>query len=139
MVVSQPEGAILAQAVVDVQQAWPGLRGHIIRQHLQINPETHTLPAVGPADRHLGTVTPWEGLFCCGDWVRHSSPAFFLERACVTGIEAANHVLRSHEMQPWNLLPDLPPEPFVSWIEKQLLKGRRRVRKKLNKARAIIV
>jgi carotenoid phi-ring synthase / carotenoid chi-ring synthase len=129
-VLSQPEGAILAQAVVDVQQAWPELRGHVIGQHLQINPATHTLPAVGPADRHLGTVTPWVGLFCAGDWVQHSSPAFFLERACVTGIAAANEVLAAHGLQTWKLIDYLPPEPFVGWIEKLMKRGRAHRREK---------
>jgi len=77
-VLSQPEGAILAQALVDVQQAWPELRGHVIGQHLQINPESHTLPAVGPADRQLGIVTPWEGLFCGGTVLRRGLGAAFL-------------------------------------------------------------
>ena len=125
-VLVQPEGAILAQAVVDVQQAWPELRGHLIGQHLQINPGTHTLPAVGPADRHLGTITPWPGLFCAGDWVRHPSPAFFLERACVTGIAAANAVLESQGLPAWHLIDYLPPEPFVGWIEILMRRGRAR-------------
>ncbi len=56
-VLAQPQGVLLAQAVVDVQQAWPELRGHIIGQHLQLNPETHTLPEVGPVERHLGAET----------------------------------------------------------------------------------
>ncbi len=129
-VLAQPEGVLLAQAVVDVQQAWPELRGHIIGQHLQLNPETHTLPAVGPADRHLGIVTPWENLFCAGDWVRHPSPSFFLERACITGIEAANRVLETQGLQRWPLIGYLPPEPFVGWIEKLMRRGRERRRRK---------
>ena len=124
-VLGQPEAVLLAQAVVDVQQAWPELRGHIIGQHLQINPETHTLPSVGPTDRHLGTITPWDGLFCAGDWVRHPSPAFFLERACVTGIEAANAVLASRDLDSWKLIDYLPPELFVGRIEKLMRIGRR--------------
>ena len=124
-VLGQPEAVLLAQAVVDVQQAWPELRGHIIGHHLQINPETHTLPSVGPIDRHLGTITPWDGLYCAGDWVRHPSPAFFLERACVTGIEAANAVLASRDLDSWKLIDYLPPELFVGRIEKLMRLGRR--------------
>jgi len=129
-VLTQPEAVLLAQAVVDVQQAWPELRGHLIKQHLQLNPEIHTLPSVGPIDRHLGTTTPWQGLFCAGDWVRHTSPAFFLERACVTGISAANAVLDAHALEPWKLIEYLPPEPFVGWIEKLMRRGRRRRRER---------
>jgi len=132
-VLEQPEAVLLAQAIVDVQHAWPELRGNLIGQHLQINPETHTLPAVGPVERHLGTVTPWDGLFCAGDWVRHPSQAFFLERACVTGIEAANAVLTSRGLQSWLMIDCLPPEPFVGWIEKLMRRGRKKKREKRNR------
>jgi carotenoid phi-ring synthase / carotenoid chi-ring synthase len=129
-VLDQPDAALLAQAIQDVQQAWPELRGHRIKGHVQRNPATHTLPAVGPEEKHLGTHTPWEGLFCAGDWVYHPAPAFFLERACLTGIEAANAVLEKHALEPWPLLPYLPPEPFAAWIEHLMQRGRGRVRDK---------
>lgn len=129
-VVDQPDAALLAMATVDIYQAWPSLRGHRIGQHLQRNPETHTLPAVGPADRHLGVGTPWAGIFCAGDWVRDPTPAFFLERACVTGIKAANGVLAANGLESWPLLEYLPPEPFVGWIEKLMKRGRQRRREK---------
>ena len=121
---AQPDAVLLAQAIKDVQQAWPELQGHRIGQHLQRNPEMHTLPAVGPKEKYLGIETPWQNLFCAGDWVRHPAPAFFLERACLTGIEAANAVLTSRGLQKWTLVEYLPAEPFVAWIEKLMRKGR---------------
>ena len=126
-----PEAVLLAQAIKDVQQAWPELRDHRIGQHLQRNPETHTLPTVGPREKHLGIETPWESLFCAGDWVRHPAPAFFLERACLTGIEAANAVLAKRGLQKWALIEYLPAEPFVAWIEKLMRAGRRKRRQRL--------
>jgi isorenieratene synthase len=83
------------------------------------------LPAVGPKDKYLGIVTPWKNLFCAGDWVRHPAPSFFLERACLTGIEAANAILDAHGLKKFALLDYLPPEPFVAWIEKLLVRGRK--------------
>ena len=137
-VLAQPEAALLAQAIQDVQATWPELRGHRIKGHVQRNPDTHTLPAVGPEEKHLGTRMPWEGLFCAGDWVYHPAPAFFLERACLTGIEAANAVLEAHDLEPWPLLPYLPPEPFAAWIEHLMQRGRRRMRdKRKNKQGAL--
>jgi len=133
-VLVQPDAVLLAQAIQDVQAAWPELRGHRIYGHIQRNPATHTLPAVGPDDKHLGTVTLWEGLFCAGDWVRHPAPAFFLERACLTGIEAANAVLEARGLATWPTLPYLPPEPFAAWIEYLMQRGRRRVREKRGKS-----
>jgi isorenieratene synthase len=130
-VLAEPDATLLARAIGDVQQAFPELRGHRIGQHVQRNPETHTLPEVGAKDAWLGTVTPWKNLFCAGDWVRHPAPAFFLERACLTGIEAANEVLTSHGLEKFSLIEYLPAEPFVAWIERLMKQGRqkRRARK----------
>lgn len=127
---AQADAVLLTQAIRDVEQAFPELKGHRIGQHLQRNPETHTLPAVGPKDKHLGTETPWNDLFCAGDWVRHPAPSFFLERACLTGIEAANAVLTSRGLQPWTLMEYLPAEPFVAWIQKLMKAGRKKQRRK---------
>lgn len=128
---AQADAVLLAQAIKDVEQAFPELRGHRIGQHLQRNPETHTLPAVGAKEKYLGIETPWTNLFCAGDWVRHPAPSFFLERACMTGIEAANAVLASHGLEKWALIDYLPAEPFAAWIEKLMKAGRRRRKKKL--------
>ena len=62
--------------------------------------------------------------------MRHPSPAFFLERACVTGIEAANAVLTARSLPAWPLLDYLPPEPLAGWIEKVMKRGRHVMRKK---------
>jgi isorenieratene synthase len=128
--ITQPDATLLARAIADVQQTWPELRGHLIGQHLQRNAEVHTLPSVGAKEKHLGIVTPWRNLFCAGDWVRHPAPSFFLERACLTGIEAANAVLESRGLQKFALVDYLPAEPFVAWIERLMIKGRRARRKK---------
>lgn len=125
-----PDALLITQVLQEVTSVWPELRNARLGQHIQRNPETHTLPAVGPADRHPGTVTPWPGLFCAGDWVRHPSPSFFLERAVVTGISAANEALKLRGQPEWALLEPLPAEPFAGWIEKLMRQGRRRIREK---------
>ncbi len=127
---AQPDAVLITQAIKDVEQAFPELKGHRIGQHVQRNSETHTLPAVGPKAKHLGIETPWTNLFCAGDWVRHAAPSFFLERACLTGIEAANAVLASRGLQPFALIDYLPAEPFVAWIERLMMKGRKRRKQK---------
>jgi isorenieratene synthase len=105
---AQPDAILLTQAIKDVEQVFPELKGHRMGQHLQRNPETHTLPAMGPKEKYLGIETPWESLFCAGDWVRHPASSFFLERACMTGIEAANAVLTARGLQKWTLVDYLP-------------------------------
>jgi isorenieratene synthase len=122
---SEPDAALLARAISDVQAAFPELRGHRIYQLLQRNDATHTLFGLGPAEKHLGTVTPWPGIFCCGDWVRHPAPALFLERAVVTGMAAVNAVLKERGKDRWPILDHPEPESFVAGIEKLMKKGRR--------------
>jgi len=122
---AQPDAVLLARAITDAQQAWSGLRGHVIKSHLQRNDETHTLPEVG---NQLRIITPWENLFCAGDWVQHPMPSFFLERACATGIEAANVILEKRGLDKFALIEYLPAEPFVAWIEKLMVRGRKKRR-----------
>jgi isorenieratene synthase len=86
------------------------------------------LPALGARGTHLGIETPWENLFCAGDWVRHETPTFFLERACVTGIESANRVLSLCGQKVFDLQNYPPPEPPAAWIESLIIKGRRKRR-----------
>ncbi len=114
---AQPDAALLAQAIVDIGQAWPALKRHIIHTTLTRNDATHTLLDVGRPWEHLAVTTPWPNLFCCGDWVRDPNPALFLERACITGIKAANAVLAARSMAPWPILEPPEPEPPARFIE----------------------
>ena len=129
-VLTQPDAILVTNVITDFYRAFPELKGHLIAPYLQRNAATHTLPALGARGTHLGIDTPWENLFCAGDWVRHESPAFFLERACVTGIEAANRVLTARSVQLWDIKSPPPPEPLAAWIENLMMKGRKNRRKR---------
>lgn len=134
-VLNQADAVLLARAAADVQSAFPELRGHLIHQIIQRNEATHTLFGLGPPDKHLGIVTPWPQVYACGDWVRLKSPAFFLERACVTGLEAANAVLRSRNLPPWPVLEYAKPEPVAGAIER-LMRGGRGLARRLTRSRS---
>ena len=127
---AQTDVMLLTNVLTDFYRVFPALKGHLIKPHLQRNAATQTLPALGARGTHLGIETPWENLFCAGDWVRHETPAFFLERACVTGIEAANHVLASCGNEPFELQLYPPPEPLAAWIESIIMTGRKKRRKR---------
>ena len=101
---------LTSRALADFGRMYPALQGKLIHQTIRRNPATHTLFAVGTVADHLGVNTPWPGLYCCGDWVRHSTPALFLERACVTGLEAANAALKALALEPFPLVPHKKPE-----------------------------
>lgn len=123
-----PDATLLAQAILDIGRAWPELRSHLLHATLTRNPPTHTLLHVGQPEEHLGVITPWPGLFCCGDWVRDPSPALFLERACITGIQAANAALTATDRPPWPLLLAPPPEPLAAALELWMAGFRRTLR-----------
>jgi len=124
-ILAQTNAMLLTNVLTDFYRAFPELKGHLIKPILQRNAATHTLPALGARGTHLGIETPWENLFCAGDWVRHETPAFFLERACVTGIEAANRVLSLCGHEIFDLQNYPPPEPLAAWIESLIMKGRK--------------
>ena len=121
----QTDATLLAIAVRDVVKAFPELRGQLVHGALQRNPATHTLFYIGAASRHLGVVTPWPGLYCCGDWVRLDTPSLFLERSCVTGITAANEVLTVRGKPPAPLLAYPPTERTAAILEVALRDVRR--------------
>jgi carotenoid phi-ring synthase / carotenoid chi-ring synthase len=106
----EPDQVLLEKVTADFARIYPALKGKVIHRTLQRNSPSHTLFAIGTLAEHLGIRTPWPGLFCCGDWVRHPNPALFLERACVTGIEAANAVLLTQAQSPFPLERPARPE-----------------------------
>jgi hypothetical protein len=129
-VLKQADAVLLTNALADFYRAFPELKGHLIKPHVQRNAATHTLPALGARGTHLGIETPWENFFCAGDWVWMKNPSFFLERACVTGLEAANRVLSLCGKESFDVQPYPPPEPFAAWIEAMMMRGRKKRRQR---------
>jgi protoporphyrinogen oxidase len=130
-VLAQSDAVLITNVLTDFYRAFPELKGHLIKPHLQRNAATHTLPALGSRGTHLGVETPWENFFCAGDWVWLQNPSFFLERACVTGFEAANRVLALAGKEPFEMQSYPPPEPLAAWIESLIMQGRKTRRKNL--------
>ncbi len=129
-VLKQADAVLLTNVLTDFYRAFPELKGHLIKPHLQRNAATHTLPALGARGTHLGVDTPWENFFCAGDWVWLQNPSFFLERACMTGLEAANRVLTLCGKESFDVQPYPPPEPLAAWIEAMMMRGRKKRRRK---------
>lgn len=132
---AQPDAALLAHALSEITRTWPELRGHVVHSVLRRNPATHTLLHAGRPEDHLGIETPWPGIFCCGDWVRDPHPAMFMERACVTGIKAANAVLRAQGLTPWPLLALPRPEPLAWAVELAMRQARKALRTRARRKR----
>jgi carotenoid phi-ring synthase / carotenoid chi-ring synthase len=105
---------LVRRALSDITRIYPLLEGKAIQQTFRRNYPTHTLFTVGSLAQHLGVRTTWRGLYACGDWVRHTTPALFLERATVTGIHAANAVLETNNQSLFALVPPAKPEILAS-------------------------
>jgi isorenieratene synthase len=125
---ARPEAVILARAITDLYRAYPELRGHARQHSLQRNGATHSRLIVDRPERWLGVRTPWPHLWACGDWVRGPWPALFLERACVSGLEAANAVLGTLGLEPFPVMAYSRPEWLAGKMQGWLLGGRRLIR-----------
>jgi len=125
---SQPDAVLLARSITDVYRAYPELRGRVIRQTLQRNAATHTRLTIDRPERWLGVRTPWPNLWACGDWVRGPWPSLFIERACVSGVEAANAALDGMGLEPFPIAPYPEPEWLAAKIQNWLLGGRAFIR-----------
>lgn len=112
----EPDNVLIEKVTADFARIYPALTDKVVHRTFRRNSPTHTLFAIGTLAEHLGIRTPWPGLFCCGDWVRHPSPALFLERACVTGIEAANAVLQATDQLIFPLEPHRRPELLSRFV-----------------------
>jgi carotenoid phi-ring synthase / carotenoid chi-ring synthase len=120
-VLALPDAELLERTVADFGRIYPALAGKLLHKTIRRNPPNHTLFAIGTLSDHLGVRTPFPGLSCCGDWVRHTTGALFLERACITGIEAANAALHALGRPTYELVPHKPPELLArvvgGWVQ----------------------
>lgn len=108
-ILEQPDRVLLIRVADEVQRAFPELRGHFVQGDLRRNSRVQTAFRV-PTKDSLHLETPWPGVLACGDWVGYPSPAFWMERACVTGIAAANAVLEANGLEPFRIIPPREPE-----------------------------
>jgi isorenieratene synthase len=129
-----PDAVVLARAITDLYRAFPELRGHTVHQTLQRNSATHSKMIVDKPECWLGVRTPWPNLWACGDWVRGPWPALFLERACVSGLEAANAALDAMGLEPFPVQPYSEPEWLAARLQRWMLAGRALLRRLTGKA-----
>jgi hypothetical protein len=66
-----------------------------------------------PDNRSLFVDTPWATIYACGDWIGYDTPAFWMERATVTGIASANRVLSAYDKPLYEIIKAKPPSLLV--------------------------
>ncbi len=110
----------------DLESAFPEVAGSCIHSELVRNRSTHINFPVGCAGSFPTVATPFPDLHLCGDWVDGGVAVLYMERACQTGIAAANGVLRAHGLRPWPVLEPAPPPAHIRALQRGLRKLDRR-------------
>ncbi|MFH1463624.1 MAG: FAD-dependent oxidoreductase [Pseudomonadota bacterium] len=106
----------------DMENAFPELAGHCIHTAIIRNRATHINFPVGCAERFPTVRTAAPDLFLCGDWIDGGEAVLYMERACQTGIAAANGVLGSLGLSPWPVLGSVAPPPSIRLLQRALRK-----------------
>jgi uncharacterized protein with NAD-binding domain and iron-sulfur cluster len=111
----QSDRNLLIIAVDEIQRAFPEVKGAFIHGVVRRNSRTHTVFRV-PTKDSLHVTTPWENIFACGDWIGYPTPSFWMERATVTGIAAANQILGANKCTQFPITPPKRAEPLALFL-----------------------
>ncbi|MFP4321544.1 MAG: FAD-dependent oxidoreductase [Anaerolineales bacterium] len=126
-VLRKPDELLIVEAVKEVQTAFPELRGNFVYATVRRNNATQTQFLIPKRGQSLFVDTPWPNLYACGDWVGYKNPALWMERCTITGMAAANHVLRNLGKPPFEIIPPRPPERSARLMGAGVRLGRRLV------------
>jgi isorenieratene synthase len=121
-----PDQRLLDEVLADMENALPDLDGACIHQEIIRNRPTHINFPVGCAGSFPTVETPFPDLHLCGDWVDGGVAVLYMERACQTGIKAANGVLEALGLEPFELLGPVPPPPHIQRLQRALRRVDRR-------------
>lgn len=106
-----PDEVVLERLKEDVALIWPELRGHVVHGHVERNSATHVAFGPGVMSRLPPPQTKSPRIALAGDWLACSTPVLYMERACVTALEAARHVAPALDLDVRKLPEVLPPHP----------------------------
>jgi isorenieratene synthase len=123
-VLDQSDQVLSVLATSEVLRAFPELRRHFVHAAIRRNGKSQTQFLV-PTRRSLWVDTPWENVLACGDWIGCDSPALWMERSVITGMEAANRVLIANHADPFPILPSSEPEPLAKGMGAVVRGGRK--------------
>ncbi len=115
-----PDQRLLDEVLADMENAFPDLRGACIHQEIIRNRPTHINFPVGCASSFPAVRTQHPDLFLCGDWVDGGVAVLYMERACQTGIAAANGALEALGLEPFPLLLPVPPPAHIQRLQSLL-------------------
>jgi isorenieratene synthase len=103
--------AVLLDLRALVCRVWPELTGREVFAHVLRNPSTHSAFAPGSGAAPPTVLTRLPNVMLAGDFVVPPHPALYLERATMTGLDAARHVVTRLGLDEADLPTPLPPHP----------------------------
>ena len=109
------DGQILTQVQQDLAGCIPAFGDAKIVDHSIVRiPQGVTHFAPGSYRYLMPGVTSFDNLFMAGDWIVNRHGSWSQEKAYVTGLEAANQVIKQFKQgQPARILPVMPDEPHI--------------------------
>jgi len=114
-VLDMPDQNLLIECVTELQRAHPELKDQFVYGTVRRNSKVHTEFRV-PDESTPNVNPPISNVHMCGDWIRYDTPALWMERSTVTGIAAANSILRAKGKTTFELLAPPPPGLFVQLL-----------------------
>ncbi len=108
---------LLERVERDMARAFPEVAGSAVHRTIVRNQASHINFPVGCATAFPKVETSFADLALCGDWIDGGIPVLYMERACQTGIAAANVMLRRSGGLPWPILRPVPPPPHMRALQ----------------------
>jgi hypothetical protein len=104
-----PEEVTRALVEEEVLRAWPELRGQIVRIIFGFNGRTFDKQGVGHGRFQPRRRTAVPNLVLCGSWIKTDEAVHDMEKAVVTGLQAANDLLEQRGRDTFPVLSPRPP------------------------------
>lgn len=91
---------------------WPDLERNLLAIHAHKNPQTFDKQAIGHSAFQPRMQTSLANLLLCGSFVRTDAAVHDMEKAVTTGMHAANAILESRKLAPWQIRTPEAPSPL---------------------------
>jgi carotenoid phi-ring synthase / carotenoid chi-ring synthase len=83
---------LITRTTAIAERGWPTLKDSVVYAHVLRNPANHVAFGPGVMARLPTVQTQLSNVAMCGDWIACDTPILYLERAMITGTDAARHV-----------------------------------------------
>ncbi len=101
----------------DMERSFPEVAFSAVHHVVVRNRAVHIDFPVGCAGSFPPVETAYPDLALCGDWIDGGVPVLYMERACQTGLAAANILLSHRGLPTRQILEPLPPPPHIQRLQ----------------------